>query len=1019
MDRITMTNGGALGSGRETAAGPAAGAPPGRFGKRRVSVGPEAPRPLPGLGHEVGSGIASVARPEVARFGTATEAASSSGLPGATAVQELRPGRTGPAQPPPPAPRPPSDARAGQGASEFAPGSTADAPGTSSGAFAASDVRGRPRNLPEPSPTKSYRRRWNRFVIWCEERNLQYWPAKPETVADYLKDCAKKCSARTLDLVRSAIASTHRRAGLASPDATDVVKATYDELVEAKGGFVRRSRNITGRSLNAAQLDSIRAAAFYPKRKGRSEESDETTWHRGQVTLALCSLVLEAGLQCDQAAALEWRDVWRGENEAPAITIRKGSADADHVVEISLRAIEDLINIAPKHAEPHAKIFAINAQRIAVQIREAAQCAGLESLIEGPGLRHVAPGAATGTGKTRKTRRTALAAGRETAAGPMAGIPAGDVRERQVSLPEPSPTAGYRWYWDEFVSWCEGHNEPYWPARPETVADYLRCRAGRCSSRTLHTIRNAISKTHREAGWGELFAGGVVAATLEELASAKGEVRSRSTNVSGISLNAAELDKIRDAALQPRRHGPRYETRETATRRGRVDLALCSLVLEAGFLCDQAAALEWRDLTVDANDKPTITVRPGSAGADDVIEISKRAHEDLCTIAPKNAGAGKWIFGLNAERIGERIRAVARVAGLESQIVGKAPRQGAHDETAGLSAKTVCLRAGYWQAFCTWCDRRGMEKLPASAETVAKYLREGSEATSMEKIYNKRYAIREAHLKAKHDDPCATPLVEATIRDIRQTIAGFLPKSLNPAALTAIRATAALPRPTGRGQESGEVARKRGLVDMALCSVVHAAGLSVEQAVSLKWRDVEKPGEDEAKLTVKSGTGLHGSAKIREIAGQAVRDLEAIRGDARSEDSVFGLTMHQAYRHINEVARHAGLLVPGEPSTAGLSHMATAHPSHNSPAHPWLTAPAHPWLMDPADSWLMDPADSWLMDPADSWLMDPADSWLMDPADSWLMDPADSWITPPADLRFTAPAHPWQTFMEGPPPTSQ
>ena len=33
------------------------------------------------------------------------------------------------------------------------------------------------------------------------------------------------------------------------------------------------------------------------------------------------------------------------------------------------------------------------------------------------------------------------------------------------------------------------------------------------------------------------------------------------------------------------------------------------------------------------------------------------------------------------------------------------------------------------------------------------------------------------------------------------------------------------------------------------------------------------------------------SAEFREIAGQAVRDLEAIRGDARPEDSVFGLTV--------------------------------------------------------------------------------------------------------------------------------
>ena len=250
----------------------------------------------------------------------------------------------------------------------------------------------------------------------------------------------------------------------------------------------------------------------------------------------------------------------------------------------------------------------------------------------------------------------ALESATEPLGTPSGACAAGDVRERQASLPEPVPTTGYRTPWNAFVRWCGEHNAQHWPASPETVADYLRHRAEHCGIEVVYSARNAIAATHRRAGWGELFAGGVVAATLAELSSIKGKGRSRCRSVSGSSLRVAEMDKIRRTALEPRRRGGGFESHECAMRRGRVDLALCSLVLEAGLRPEQAAALEWRDLAVDANERPTVTIRRGSPGAGTVVEISKRAHDDLRTIAPKSAKAGQWIFGLNALQIIARIR---------------------------------------------------------------------------------------------------------------------------------------------------------------------------------------------------------------------------------------------------------------------------------------------------------------------------------------------------------------------------
>ena len=200
------------------------------------------------------------------------------------------------------------------------------------------------------------------------------------------------------------------------------------------------------------------------RRIGRNVESCETARRRGGVTLALCSLVLEAGLRCDEAAALKWRDVRQGENVAPAITIRKGPSEADRVVGVSFRAFAKISSTLRQNAPSRMRRSSRSSVRqIVIRVRYAARGAGLESQIEEDTLNCAAG-----------TPRTAHGGGRETAAGPTAGTTAGrfgqqrvsvaletphplpgqehergsGVRERQGSLPEPSPTVSYRSRWD-------------------------------------------------------------------------------------------------------------------------------------------------------------------------------------------------------------------------------------------------------------------------------------------------------------------------------------------------------------------------------------------------------------------------------------------------------------------------------------------------------------------------------------------------------------------------------------------
>ena len=63
-------------------------------------------------------------------------------------------------------------------------------------------------------------------------------------------------------------------------------------------------------------------------------------------------------------------------------------------------------------------------------------------------------------------------------------------------------------------------------------------------------------------------------------------------------LDADALVAIRATALNPRRlRGGSLESEETAFMRGRLDIALASVMSDAGLRISEAAALKWRDVT--------------------------------------------------------------------------------------------------------------------------------------------------------------------------------------------------------------------------------------------------------------------------------------------------------------------------------------------------------------------------------------------------------------------------------------
>ncbi len=113
-------------------------------------------------------------------------------------------------------------------------------------------------------------------------------------------------------------------------------------------------------------------------------------------------------------------------------------------------------------------------------------------------------------------------------------------------------------------------------------------------------------------------------------------------------------------ARLPRQGTRRTETTDAAERRGRVDIALCALLSDAGLRRSEAAALD--------------AMRSG---------------------APDAAS----VFGLRADTIARRVKAAARAAGLGSDFSGHSDRVGMARRMTRNGAPTAAVqRQGRWKS---------------------------------------------------------------------------------------------------------------------------------------------------------------------------------------------------------------------------------------------------------------------------------------------------------------------------------
>ena len=145
----------------------------------------------------------------------------------------------------------------------------------------------------------------------------------------------------------------------------------------------------------------------------------------------------------------------------------------------------------------------------------------------------------------------------------------------------------------------------------------------------------------------------------------------------------------------------------------------------------------------------------------------------------------------------------------------------------------------FWDTWRSWAADRGIDPLPATPEDLIAFLTQLVEGgTNVASVKLARTVISFVHRASGIPSPAATA-------EVTQVIAGLerlgepcrsQPSPLTRQVLFSIQATALIPRPLRRGRwESPHRARARGLVDIALVSLMRDGMLRSPEVAEVTW----------------------------------------------------------------------------------------------------------------------------------------------------------------------------------------
>ena len=109
------------------------------------------------------------------------------------------------------------------------------------------------------------------------------------------------------------------------------------------------------------------------------------------------------------------------------------------------------------------------------------------------------------------------------------------------------------------------------------------------------------------------------------------------------------------------------ETPEQAAERGRFDVTLVAVLLDAGLRRSEASSRTWGDVVRWDDGSGRITVVRSKTDVEAqgaTVAITPAAMRALAAIRPTGAGGDEKVFGLSESQIARRVKTIARAAGL-------------------------------------------------------------------------------------------------------------------------------------------------------------------------------------------------------------------------------------------------------------------------------------------------------------------------------------------------------------------
>ena len=218
----------------------------------------------------------------------------------------------------------------------------------------------------------------------------------------------------------------------------------------------------------------------------------------------------------------------------------------------------------------------------------------------------------------------------------------------------------------KFRSWCQGEGQSALPASPEVVAAYAAELVA--EGKSMSTVRLAVSAivdAHRIVDLESPVNAGV-SVTLRGLARRVGASQKQAK-----PLDADALAAIRATAFTPRRsRGGSLESEAFALKRGRLDIALASVLSDAGLRVSEAVQLRWRDVLDTETDAGLVYIersKTDQAGEGAYVAITpetltalKQLRQDSGVMTDADAP----VFGLAMSQISRRVDSMAQAAGL-------------------------------------------------------------------------------------------------------------------------------------------------------------------------------------------------------------------------------------------------------------------------------------------------------------------------------------------------------------------